>query len=85
MLICNVNETETRLSQLINRVLSGEEVVIARSNQPLVKMIPFESDTSPRVPGFWSGQVKFDGDWKEVDAQIESMFVQATGADCEDH
>ncbi|UCF97388.1 MAG: type II toxin-antitoxin system Phd/YefM family antitoxin [Spirochaetaceae bacterium] len=32
-----IHEVKTYLSRLINRVLRGEEMVIARGNKPLVK------------------------------------------------
>ena len=74
MHIANINEAKTHLSQLINRALAGDEVVIAKANEPLIKLVPIDQDTSPRVPGFWAGQIEIIGDWKESDQEIESLF-----------
>jgi prevent-host-death family protein len=38
----NVYEAKTNLSQLIDRALSGETIVLARRGKPLVKFLPLE-------------------------------------------
>ena len=35
----NVSEAKARLSELIDRALQGEEVVIARRNKPVVRLV----------------------------------------------
>jgi prevent-host-death family protein len=34
-----IHEAKTHLSKLIRKALSGEEIIIARGNQPLVKLV----------------------------------------------
>jgi len=41
----NVHEAKTHLSRLLRRVLSGEEIVIARSGVPVARLVPI----GPRV------------------------------------
>ncbi len=74
MHISNINDAKTNLSKLIQRVLAGDEIVIARHNEPLVKLIPFEKDTRPRIGGFWKGKVTYRGTMKEADKEIEGLF-----------
>ena len=38
----NVHTAKTQLSKLIEAALRGEEVVIARGNTPVVKIVPIE-------------------------------------------
>lgn len=38
----NVHEAKTHLSRLLRRVLSGEEIVIARSGVPVARLVPIE-------------------------------------------
>ncbi|WP_034345306.1 type II toxin-antitoxin system Phd/YefM family antitoxin [Deinococcus misasensis] len=38
----NMHEAKTRLSQLVQDTLNGEEVIIARDGEPLVQLIPIE-------------------------------------------
>lgn len=57
----SVHEAKTHLSRLIERVLAGEEVVIARNREPVVRMIP--AQTKPRKAlriGALKGKVSLD-------------------------
>jgi prevent-host-death family protein len=54
----NTYEARTHLSRLIERAATGEEIVIARAGEPLVKLVPYRHE--PRVPGIVSAQVVFD-------------------------
>ena len=54
----NTYEARTHLSRLIERAAAGEEIVIARAGEPLVKLVPYRRE--PRVPGMVSPQVVFD-------------------------
>jgi len=42
----NVAEAKARFSQLIQKALAGEDVVIAKDNKPLVKLVPTTPTTS---------------------------------------
>ena len=41
-LTVNIGEAKTRLSELIARVEAGEEVVIARGNEPAARLAPLD-------------------------------------------
>lgn len=56
MSIYNVHVAKTNLSQLIERACSGEEVVIARNNKPVVKLVPVRPRPKRRF-GSLKGQV----------------------------
>lgn len=53
----NVHEAKTHLSELLKRVEGGEEIVIARSGQPIAKLVPLRKQMEPREPGGWEGKV----------------------------
>jgi prevent-host-death family protein len=36
----NVHEAKTHLSRLLNRVASGEEIVISRGGKPIARLVP---------------------------------------------
>jgi prevent-host-death family protein len=58
MTIYNIHEAKTHFSKLLEQVLSGEEVVIAKAGKPIARVLPFtEDDTAPRVPGIDKGKV----------------------------
>ena len=58
----NVAEAKARLSDLVRRALSGEEVIIAKDHKPLVKLVPL-AGTHRRSPGSARGQVTMAADF----------------------
>jgi antitoxin (DNA-binding transcriptional repressor) of toxin-antitoxin stability system len=63
MRMVNVHEAKTHLSRLIQEVLDGGEVVIARDNVPLVKLVVLEGLEKPRVLGSAKGLVELTADF----------------------
>jgi prevent-host-death family protein len=57
--IVNISRAKTTLSRLVERARAGEEIVIARNGEPLVKLVPVPkaAEHKPRVPGRWKGQI----------------------------
>ena len=56
MTIVNIQEAKAQLSQLLDRVLSGEEILIAKAGKPVVRLLPV-NERLPRVPGIAEGKV----------------------------
>lgn len=52
----NVSEAKARLSELIDRALQGEEVVIARRNKPVVRLTVVEPPEKQVRMGRWAGK-----------------------------
>ena len=52
----NIAEAKARLSELVEKAASGEEILIARDHKPVAKLVPVRGRT-PRVPGSARGQV----------------------------
>ena len=59
----NIAEAKARLSQLIQKALDGEAVVIAKDNKPLVKLVPLKRATRRRQPGSAKGRVWMSRDF----------------------
>jgi prevent-host-death family protein len=58
MTIFNIHEAKTHFSKLLERVLNGEEVIIAKAGKPVARLLPFmPEDASPRIPGIDKGKV----------------------------
>ncbi len=47
----NVHEAKTHFSKLLQRVLDGEEIVIAKAGRPVAILSPAPSAAVRRVPG----------------------------------
>ncbi|MCA3248866.1 MAG: type II toxin-antitoxin system Phd/YefM family antitoxin [Holosporaceae bacterium] len=73
----NIYEAKTKLSRLIDQVLSGEDVIISKAGKPLVKMIPYKESKAclpSRVLDCWRGQVTIADDFDELPADIAAYF-----------
>ena len=61
MATVNVREAKTRLSELLRRVESGEEVTIARNGNPVAKLVRLNPKPKPkRQFGALKGRIKID-------------------------
>jgi prevent-host-death family protein len=54
MLTINIAEAKAKLSELLDRALAGEEIVIARAGNPLARLVPIAGQAK-RKPGAWRG------------------------------
>lgn len=68
----NVAEAKAHFSTLVRLALQGEEVIIARDNTPLVKLVPV--GVSSRAPGSARGQVRMTEDF---DAPLDDFAEYA--------
>ena len=72
--IVNMHEAKTTLSRLVERALAGEEIVIARNGEPLVKLVPIPKEPKRRIPGRSKGKIRISPDFEFTDAEIEELF-----------
>lgn len=73
----NVAEAKAQLSRLIERALTGEEVVISKHGKPIVKLVPYRRDTSPRDMSVrvWEGEVRIADDFDELPDELVKAFT----------
>lgn len=62
-----IHAAKTHLSRLIARAEAGEEIVIARGNKPVAKLVPVSKpEPKPkRVPGRWKGKISIGPEFFE--------------------
>ena len=60
----NIHQAKTMLSQLIERVLSAEEVIIAKAGKPVVRLVKVEPQAK-RVLGSAAGTIRYSPGWDE--------------------
>jgi prevent-host-death family protein len=74
MTIRNVSEAKAELSALLVLAEQGEEVIIARSGKPIVKLVSIKgSDTKPKY-GKLKGKIRIADDFDAADPELEQMF-----------
>ena len=66
----NIAQAKAKLSELVDRAMSGEEVVIARDNKPLLKLVPYEDRRRKLKPGSARGQIWMSDDF---DAHLDDF------------
>ena len=60
----NIHSAKTHFSKLINKALSGDEVIIARAGKPLVKLVPVGAgEETCRIPGSAKGKIIINPDF----------------------
>lgn len=59
----NIHEAKTQLSRLIERVRSGEEVVIAKAGKPVARLVPAIPAGIARKPGALKGLIRIGPDF----------------------
>ncbi len=70
-----IHQAKARLSALIEQSLQGEEVIIARRNKPLVRLVPLEpTQLGERELGTAEGMVWMAEDFDETPEGFEEYI-----------
>ena len=67
----NVAEAKARFSELVQKAVSGEEVVIARDNRPLLRLVPLAASGGRRKPGSARGRIWMAPDFDRTPEDFE--------------
>ncbi|MSR81458.1 MAG: type II toxin-antitoxin system Phd/YefM family antitoxin [Candidatus Latescibacteria bacterium] len=71
----NIHAAKTHFSQLLDRVSSGEEIVIAKAGKPIARLVPLESRKHQRRPGSAKGKISMAEDFNApLPAEVLQVF-----------
>jgi prevent-host-death family protein len=73
MVVVNMHEAKTRLSELVRLVEAGEKVVLARNGTPVAELVP-AAEPKKREGGFWKGRVWVSPDFDDPMPEFEKLF-----------
>jgi prevent-host-death family protein len=59
----NMREAKTHLSRLVERAAAGEEIFIAKSGRPIVKLVGINQEQVSRMPGSLRGRIRMSEDF----------------------
>lgn len=62
----NIAEAKAQFSRLVQKAMMGEEVIIARDNKPVLKLVPIEAPSKPRKAGTAKGRIRIAPDFDET-------------------
>ena len=74
MVVNTVTEAKAHLSELLDRVLKGEEVILSRAGKPVAVLEPYRQDRGSRKPGGLRGKIRIAPDFDELPADISDVF-----------
>jgi prevent-host-death family protein len=57
MITVNIHEAKMNLLKLLQRVMNGEEVIIAKADEPVARLVPYTKALPKRLPGSAAGEV----------------------------
>ena len=70
-----LHEAKARLSELVDRAQSGEEVVISRHGKVVAKLVGYRPKRARRLGGVLRGRIKFRKGWdKPLPENILAAF-----------
>lgn len=67
----NVADAKSRFSELVQKAMVGEEVIIAKANKPVVKLVPLVIPGKARKPGSAKGRIWIAPDFDATPADFE--------------
>lgn len=60
-----IHKAKTQLSKLIEEACRGEEIVIARGSEPVVRLVAIRTAKGDRKPGALKGKIRLGPDFFE--------------------
>ena len=69
----NIHEAKTNLSKLLQRVMNGEEVVIAKAGRPIARLLPYNLQPEKRTPGNDAGKIVIEPNFDEPLPEFEEL------------
>ena len=60
-----IHKAKTQLSKLIEEACRGEEIVIARGSEPVVRLVAIRTPKGDRKPGALKGKIRLGPDFFE--------------------
>lgn len=77
MRIIDISKAESYLSELLESVLQGNEVIISKAGKPVAKLVALENDVRPRQLGIgqWRGQVWIADDFDDLPEDDLKLFT----------
>lgn len=63
MTTVNIHQAKTHFSKLVDAVMLGEEIIIAKAGKPAAKLVPISPKKPKRKPGSLKGKISIADDF----------------------
>jgi prevent-host-death family protein len=74
VVIRNISQAKAELSALIELVLRGNEVILAKSGKPVARLIAYHGASQPRKPGSMAGEISIAADFDSLPGDMAETF-----------
>ena len=74
MSVFTIQEVKIHLSQLLDRVRQGEEIIISKGRQPIARLVPVIQKAKRQTPGTARGKIRIH---KNFDAPLPKKIRDA--------
>jgi prevent-host-death family protein len=74
MVVRNISQAKAELSALIEEVLRGNEVIVAKAGKPVAKIVPYKGAAEPRRPGAMAGKITIDPSFDQLPEDMADAF-----------
>ncbi len=74
MIQVNMHEAKSRLSELAEKALNGEEVVIAKAGKPICNLVPHKPHRKKRILGGYEGKIVIAEDFDDTPKDVIDSF-----------
>ena len=74
MVVKNISEAKAELSALIEAVLNGDEVIVAKAGKPVAKLVAYHGPAEERRPGALKGQIWIAPDFDVLPPDMAEAF-----------
>jgi prevent-host-death family protein len=74
MVVRNISQAKAELSALIEEVLKGNEVILAKSGKPVARLVAYRGPGRPRTPGCMAGEISLAADFDSLPVDIAEAF-----------
>jgi len=76
-----LHDAKARLSELVDRAQSGEEVVISRHGKAVAKLVSYQPQRVKRRLGLLRGKIKFHKGWDDPLPEEILAYFEGRGRD----
>jgi prevent-host-death family protein len=74
MVVRNISQAKAELSALIEMVLKGNEVILAKAGKPVARLVAYSGPGQPRKPGSMAGEIWLAPDFDSLPDDIAEAF-----------
>ena len=74
MVVRNISQAKAELSALIEQVLKGNEVILAKAGKPVARLVAYQGPSRPRTPGCMAGEISLAADFDSLPDEAAAAY-----------